>query len=531
MPIIKTALLGILSLLIFSCSKLQSTSPEAASGGSNPGNAVLSERGQITMEHFIGANAFIDDPIDKLKAVGFIREYHNWGWDEGNGDPNYPKYPNNQIALGPGPYGQTWWNFDNYYRDLKNENVMVSPCIQGAPGWLNANNNFPSDHKPIDSAGKSTTDPHSYHIKAHHMYQYAARYGATAVNVNLLTLSANQPKTTGAGTIKYIEDYNEQDKDWMGPDAQFSPEEYAAMASADYDGHEKRMTGGKGTFGIKNADPKMKFVMGGLATYSLDYIRRMKTWFEANRSDRKFVPDVINFHMYAMGPTSQPTSGGPGISPEAAQFKEKAAAITAYRDSSLPVGTEVWFSEFGWDTFAGSPLAAPAIGGEDTFETQGRWLVRAYMAFAAAGVDRVQMYMMRDVDPNSTTWFGSSGLIAQKGDFTPKKSWYYVYTMKNVLSGMRYYGEQASGNSNILIYKFKELNSDKGVYVVWFKTSNNSSATNFSLAIPASNATASQVSLSNGSTTGTSQALSVQSSAVKINVSEKPIFIKVEHMK
>jgi len=408
---------------------------------------------------------------------------------------------------------------------------MVSPCIQGAVPWLNAGNNFPGDDKPVDSAGKSTTDPHSYHIKSHHMYQYAARYGSTAVNVNLLTLASNQSKTSGSGLIKYIEDYNEQDKDWMSSNAQFSPEEYAAMSSANYDGHGKTMTGGKGTFGIKNADPSMKFVMGGLASYGTEYIRRMKVWYEANRSDRKFVPDVINFHMYAMGPTSQPTSGGPGISPEAAQFREKAAAITAYRDANLPATTEVWFSEFGWDTFPGSPLASPAIGGEDTFETQGRWLVRAYMAFAAAGVDRVQMYMLRDVDPNSTTWFGSSGLIAQKGDFTPKKSWYYVYTMKNVLTGMRYDGEQASGNPNILIYKFKDLNSDKGVYVAWFKTSNNSSASNVSLSIPASNTSASQVSLSNGSTTGTTQSLVVQSNAVKINVSEKPIFIKVDHIK
>ena len=34
------------------------------------------------MDQFVGTNAFIDDPLDKLAVpVGFVREYHSWQWD------------------------------------------------------------------------------------------------------------------------------------------------------------------------------------------------------------------------------------------------------------------------------------------------------------------------------------------------------------------------------------------------------------------------------------------------------------------
>jgi hypothetical protein len=36
-----------------------------------------------TMDELIGTNAFIDDPIDRMVAVGFVREYHSWAWDAG----------------------------------------------------------------------------------------------------------------------------------------------------------------------------------------------------------------------------------------------------------------------------------------------------------------------------------------------------------------------------------------------------------------------------------------------------------------
>lgn len=480
----------------------------------------------ITMDQFIGANGFVDDPVDKLKAVGFLREYHNWGWDEGNWEAGYQSYPNSQMAWAPSKPG---WSFDDFYTNLKKESISVSPCIQGAASWLSADNNFPSNNKPIDQPGLSTTDPNSYHKKAHHLFQFAARYGSKKIDDSKLTLAPGQPLKSGLGLVNYIEDWNEQDKDWEGKDAQFSPEEYAAMASADYDGHCNTMKGGNGTFGVKNADPNLKLVMGGLAELNLDYVKKMKAWFESNRKDKKFAADVINFHVYAWKDGNSWQGGGPALSPEAADFRGRATEITSFRDKDLP-DVEVWVSEFGWDTNPKSPLCVPAIGNFDLQEIQGMWLVRAYLALAAAGVDRAQMFSLRDGDPNDPTWFSSSGLIGPKGNFVPKKSWYFIYTMKTLLTGMRFIGEQKSQHADVLIYKFKNKNTNEGVYAVWAKTSEAKKFEKVPLTLSSNSKKAQQVDLTTGSTNGTIREIAIQNSKVFVNVSEKPVFIKVDVM-
>ena len=480
----------------------------------------------ITMDQFMGANGFVDDPIDKLKAIGFLREYHNWGWDEGNWEAGYQSYPHNHMAWAPSMPG---WSFDDFYTNLKKDSIMVSPCIQGAASWLNATNNFPFNNKPVDEPGLNTLDPNSYHKKSHHLYQFVARYGSAKVDAAKLTLAPGQPALSGLGLIKYIEDWNEQDKSWEGKDAEFSPEEYAAMASADYDGHCNTMTGGNGTFGAKNADPNIKYVMGGLVDLNLDYIKRMKIWFEANRKDKKFATDVINFHVYAWKDGNSWQGGGPALSPEAAAFKERVAAITTYRDKNMPE-VEVWISEFGWDTNPQSPLCAPAIGNFDIQDVQGMWLVRAYMAFAAAGVDRAQMFSLRDGNPADPTWFSSSGLIGPKDNFAPKKSWYYIYTMKNLLKNMKYAGEQKANNSDVLIYKFKNNKTNEGVYAIWAKTSEGKNFENVPVTLSANAKTATQTDMVAGHKQGVSSTTTIQNGKIYVNVSEKPVFVKVDVM-
>jgi chitodextrinase len=482
----------------------------------------------ITIDQFIGINAFVDDPINKMQVAGFVREYHSWSWDEGDiwsggGNWAYPVYPNNQMKFAPSEAGGGGWNFDSYYTSVLAGGITISPVIQGAPAWLQGGTNFPSDDKPLDEPGASSTDPNSYEKKANHMFQYAARYGSTSVADAKLQLAPGQPRNSGMGLIKYLEDYNEQDKDWKGAAAHFSAQEYAAMASADYDGHGNTMHQGTGNFGIKNADPSMKFVMGGIYQLNLQYIKDMKTWFEANRADHKFVPDVINLHDYAF------SGSGPAASPEEHHFKEKLLPFTQYRDANLP-GKEVWISEFGWDTNQSSVLRAPTIGPFNPYEVQGQWIVRAYLAFAAAHVDRALMFMLRDVNPNDATQFSTSGLVAQKNDWTPKTSWYYVYTMKNTLANMVFLGEQTSPDPNILIYKFKNVGSSAGAYVVWAKTKQNYTVNNYSLALTGTPTSATKVEMITGDIDGVSSTLTISANQVSINVSERPVFVKVNNI-
>lgn len=512
--------------LLISCGKTKGSTPDSENSEHEILGTIPDPTDTITMEHFIGANGFIDDPVDKLAAVGFIREYHNWGWDEGNWDPAYKGFPQNQIQFAPSYPG---WSFDEYYANLKRANIMVAPCVQGSVSWLQPNSDFKNNKKPTDYPGFNTSDPHSYYAKSSFMYQFAARYGNSKVPDSTLLLAPNQSRVSGLGLIKYVEDWNEQDMDWNGPDSEFSPEEYAAMASADYDGHCNTMKKFGKKYGVKNADPSIKLVMGGLASLNLNYIKKMKTWFEQNRNDKKFAVDVLNFHIYAFKDGSSWQGGGPAISPEDAGFREKLAPIVRYRNEHLP-GKEVWVSEFGWDTNPESVLSPPAIGSMDTEEVQGIWLIRAYMAFAAAGVDRAQTFVSRDGDPHDKTWFSSSGLMGPKGDFTPKKSWYYVATLKNTLTNMRYIGWETSADPDILIYKFKDIHSSKGAYVLWAKTSKDYKVSQFPLQLSEKAKNASLRVLVRGKSNGDTMPVAIDKQKVFIDVSEKPVFVLADHI-
>jgi len=511
-------------LLLFTAGTLNSSSVQREIPNSTK---KLKERALITFDQFMGVNAFVDDPIDKMQAVGFIREYHNWGWDEGNGKEDYQSYPTNNIKWAPSEVKP--WNFDTFYSQVSNAGLIISPCIQGSVNWLNPGAKFKSSNKPLDEEGLPATDPFSYHKKAHYMFQFAARYGFTHVDEQKLTLASGQARKSGMGLVRYLEDWNEQDKDWEGREAQFTPQEYASMLSANYDGHANTMTSGSGTFGIKNADPRMKVVMGGLASPSVEYIQNMKTWFEENRTDKKFAADVINVHQYTWKDGKGWQGGGPALSPEEGELKDLMQTFVEYRNKNLPE-VEIWISEFGWDTHPKSPLSPPPIGPFDIFEVQAQWLVRAYLAFAAAGVDRAQMYMLRDVDPKDSTWFSTSGLVGPKGDWTPKKSWYYVHTLKNTLKNMRFIGEQPSLNPKLLIYKFKDINNSKGAYVIWAATKENYTVKNYPVSLPSKTKTAKLVQLVSNEISGKSTSLSIAKGQVKVDVCERPIFILVDNM-
>jgi hypothetical protein len=491
--------------------------------------ADLSKPKSITMDKAIGANVLIDDPIDRVKAVGFIREYHSWEWDEAD-TKGYLGYPDNRIKWAPSEAGGGSWNFDNYYTRVKEEGLDISPVIQGTANWLQGSKDFPFDNKPLDKPGAKPDDPNSYQAKAHHLFQFAARYGATKINVDKLTLDPGQSFRSGLDLVHYVEDWNEPDKDWLGPAAKFLPQEYAAMASANYDGHAGTMTQGTKTFGVKNADPKIKFVMGGILGVNLKWIEQIQYWFENNRADNAFVFDVINIHHYSWKNGNGPAGGGPAKSPEEDDFKGRMKAIVDYRDKHFP-NVEVWISEFGWDTNQGSPLAPPVIAPFDAQEIQAQWLVRAYLAFAAAGVDRASMYMLRDLNSNSNEWFASCGLTGPKGDWAPKKSWYYVYTLKTSLTNMVYMGEEPSTDPNVLIYKFKNIDNSSGAYVVWSRTKINYTLPSYKLKLTGSPTVAKKVELTVGKIDGTQSSLSINKGFVTTSVSERPVIILVDDIK
>jgi hypothetical protein len=183
-------------------------------------------------------------------------------------------------------------------------------------------------------------------------------------------------------------------------------------------------------------------------------------------------------------------------------------------------------TEFGWDTgIYATPYTSPAIGAYSQEEVQAQWILREYLLLSSTGIDRAAQYMLRNVTNNGKGQFETCGLVSEKNQWQPKPSWYYTYTMKNTLKGMYYTGEQASLNANVQIYTYENINRDIMVYVLWSPTSNGTIVNDYQLGMVNEPKTAKLVQLTNGLIDGTITGLKISRNSVKVNVSERPIFV------
>ncbi len=491
------------------------TAPDAASPDAPPSDAGPLPAVHPIVGDFLGVNGFIVNYVTDLATIGNVREYHDWLWIAGNGAS--PPYPNNRdtFSLFNGS-----WDWDTYYAGLKAKGVFGYPVVQGTIPQVNSNKAPPADGDP--------TLPASYAAHADDLFQLAARYGSTKVATNLLKLASGQTPATGLGTLSYVEDGNEPDN------VPFTPVQYAAMASADYDGDLKKISA---TVGVKNADPSFKMVMAGLSgAYSggiagweksiTTFLDGVRTWAASNRGG-SFPADVVNLHHYDFGPNDHP------LSPEADGLKATLAELKAYRDANLP-GKELWITEFGYDTNPASILGVPTLGSNGPDIVQAQWLVREYMAILAAGFDRAFLYLEADqcVDGSDPTQFATSGLLTNLGmDSTEgkKPSFYFVATLRARLGAMGFLGELPTGNPNVLAYEFRMPAARNGAYVVWAPTSSAMVVKGFSLPVGAAT-TASRVALEDQQPTGTESPLTIASGAVTLDVTETPTIVLVDDL-
>jgi hypothetical protein len=379
------------------------------------------------------------------------------------------------------------------------------------------------------------------------------------------------------GWLDGIEVRNEPNGPWFGRTHFMTPVEQAALLSTCYDGHEGTVvstnsaTAGADDIsdvdpsivGIKTADPGMLVSMGGLSGatgVALDNVRIMRLWFDKYRKDKKFPADALNFHFYCND--DQTTKGA---SPEECDFESVMKNLTAWRDANEPT-LQVWLSEFGYDTNEHSPNLAPAYGAFDAEAVQGMWLVRSYMYLALARIDRAQMFMLADVQDRSGNKFATSGLTTARtspagGDepiYNPKKSWYMISTMTNLLRHTRCTGEPKqsisnAGNSNagngnagnsgasgVRVARFqRDALATEGaevVYSAWLgsKTGASSSISldiSKDIAQDAREVSAQQsavlVALDPNSTNGMQTALTISNGKVAIKVGEMPTFVLI----
>ena len=516
------------------------------------------------MHDFIGTNGFFTDVMANLTPFGFIREYHNWDWTEytagsnrGNTDAATKK--DGSIAIfNAGAWGGA---FDNYYKNLKEAGIGVSICIQlGVADTEHKNPNWQGNCDP--------ENPKSYLAHAQSLFQHAARYGSNKeIDLDLVRVEPSEKKQIGLGYVKYYENWNEPDASWVPVgDGQFTGAMFAAMLSADYDGHMGTMGA---DVGVKNADPNAKVVLGGLAfspAYDnmdckdhFKFTEDVMKWCNENRSEEKWLEakgtldgyvkypfDIFNGHDYC-------ENGTTGISPEAAGLYQTTCKLVEYCHKNFPEA-EIWMSEFGWDSgvthksrFAAQVEYIDEDGeiknkginiGLTARDVQARWLIREYLILAAAGIDRAMQFMLCNSgnpdEKEEGKWFETSGFIndvVSSGSVDRKPSWYYVSAMRHWLKDTAFKSVISHGSGDVPeVYSFVEDGEYNGktVYAMWLTTCLGISAkVSYRLAVGAAKR-ATAIELADKKEHGIEIPLDIVDGTVTIEVTENPLFIITE---
>ena len=435
---------------------------------------------QPTLDQMMGVNVTYKDPLGRLNVAGMVREFHVWSW-------NQPKAGKEDWS----PQQHT--DFGQYYSNLDALGIAVVPVIQQTPDWM---------MRPGMNAQSQPLDNDLLKGKAAGFTKQAAFIKRFA-------------ETYAPGGVRYIENWNEPDKDWYGPLAFFDPGEFAAMCSADYDALQSLSTSGT-VF-----QSQVKLVMGGLAYPSFTYLSSFQKWCQLNRQNAAIPVDVINLHHYSNS-AAEHTTPVIGISPEDDHLREKMSEFVQFRNLIMP-DKELWVSEFGYDTWPGSTQGVPAIPGQTAEETQAQWIVRSFLALAAAGVDRAILFALCDEgDPKDR--YNTSGLLSNNGgNIVPKRAWYYVSALRNIMRGMRFIKEIFSSDPTVCIYKFTDSLNQRDVYAIWCPTSKGR-RTSYTFT-GSGQATVKIVTLANGSITGESKVRDVVNNTLTLEVSETPLFM------
>ncbi|MBO0951755.1 T9SS type A sorting domain-containing protein [Fibrella forsythiae] len=411
-----------------------------------------------------GVSTIDEAKMKALQSFGVIRHYMDWEKLEQT-EGNYTFNPTHSGG----------WNYDLMYERCKAAGMEVMACLKDIAPYLKAT--YPADQQGNDNVpvayGRDYSKPASYIEQARVAFQYAARYGKNTqvdpalVKVDSRTRWTNDPANVvkiGLGLINYIECDNERDKWWRGRLAYQTGREYAAQMSAFYDGHKNTMGPGAG---VKNADPSMVVVMGGLCSVyaGTDYIRGMIDWCREFRGYKgngqvDLCWDVINYHLYPdNNNSSQGGSSTRGAAPElsiATQVARNVVKLAHEACYDMPV----YVSETGYDLHQGSPLHAIAIGPKSVEQTQADWNLRTALLYAREGVERVDFYQTYDLNIDCATQFCSMGLINQ--NFSRKITADYFYQTKKLI-GDYVFKETLSTNPNVDRYE----RNGQSVYALW----------------------------------------------------------------
>ncbi|WP_421943164.1 hypothetical protein [Pedobacter sp.] len=485
----------------------------------------------IPFKKYLGVNVFEWDFVDEkvsssvidekrmalIKSFGGVRHYLDWARME-----NKPgKYTFNPTHNG-GAY------YDVIYKRLKDENIEVLVCIKNVSKWFVSS--YPKAEQGDDNTpvpyGYDKSKPQSYIIQAKMAFQFAARYGANQIiNKSLISVDTTlrwngddaNTQLVGLNLIKYVECNNEPDKWWGGKKAQQTPEEYAANMSAFYDGHKGTL--GKNV-GVKNADPNMQVVMGGLGVAEPEFVEKMIEWCRKNRGLKangtvNLCFDVINYHLYSNNSFLTGKEATVGVAPELSDIGKVADKFIKMAKERAP-GIEVWVTETGYD-IGKTPQGALPIKSKSSKITQADWNLRTSLLYARHGISRCMFYMLDDAgDIESTGQYSSSGF---HDDFKPRPSADYMLQTKKLI-GDFFYTATLSNEPIVDLYK-------KGIKQIYVLTIPDQTGRTANYQLNLGNSKQAIIhSLQVGKSEMLHQTVSTKNGKLIVKVTETPIFVE-----
>jgi hypothetical protein len=385
-------------------------------------------------------------------------------------------------------------------------------------------------HSVAAPPGADTKSPASFSAQAEMAFQIAARYGRRAVPLDQVSIRGGQTKKTGLGVLKRIQPYNETWEFWEGgprtfvkPDGtsetrsvgDWAPEEEVAMMTAVYNR-------------VKQADPEMIVVWPSWLKPDPNQMNRAKAWANVVNGG-KLPTDELAFTLWWNNTYPSNTNytqtldfgGGGGKHPESnGGLKEYCDAMVDQVQVLFP-GVAVIVTENGYDSEP-TPQAVPEIAGKTRRLVQAEWLVRSYLAVFASKVKALYHYMMEDSTEGGL--FSHSGLV-ETDNTRAKPSWYYTATVIDVLRNAVFEEQASSGHPDVRIYRFRDAANQKTIYALWCPTATGRTVAQHALSVSGTSATL--VKLADKSVVGQRSTLVPVGGAVRVDVSESPVFVIV----
>jgi|GEM_PF-1914619 len=533
--------------------------------------SVCAAYAQIRINDLTGINVRATDLAAPKQRFTWVREFHDWSNDIGFPNPysdTLARFGRSLDPINPSQWNMgfnpsydqtgTYLSYNEYYAELQGR---VIPVLKGIAPFMRGILNYPDacgiiaplEQKPVSPLLEYENltgncdlpllsalpipfvqrNAETYTAHAFWMSLFAAKYGQKGDwnedFVQQYLSSIEPPASLGQGWIHYFEDNNETNKTWYDRGIginnfsgttptywYFSPQEYAAMFSADYDGHENTLTADGKPLGVINAAPGSQMVMAGLAGLHGKYLTDMKDhWTGGPLTQGRptgTVPNfVANFHHYCTNVTRDQQTinqffgsqgefnnytailvnpGGGGVSPEADNFRSKLFWLRDALQFSFPTQVpEYWLSEFGYDSYDdpfdnSSGVDVPIISGPaGTFDpqtVQAQWLVRGVLEAAwSKAIDKIMLFELLDHPNFEPGTYAHSGLLTHEGK--AKRAWYYIMTLKAVLGEFSFNKEILNGSNGISVvtsgqvfnqiprvYEFKK--GSQRIFAIWSPT-------------------------------------------------------------